>query len=254
MTTLTGNLADVTNKAPENISSITVKAPAARIGGSGGSSVIVTSPATVNFNSSTGDITISNLTGGLSWLYIEGDGWADSIGLAVADGMVTLVEAVANALGMPGIVDYIRLLADLEGRIEDVAQGAVDAAAENIKWTKRDLATGEDLDTVITPGLYKVINYIRAVSLVNRPEESNAIDRASLEVQTAGGGGCSKLGIRWAWPRERTCRLCAVAAILRARGLSGSGLTRSPRLKSPTSCSLFLPLSGKSVRLFGTKT
>ena len=188
MATLTGNLADVTNKAPENISSITVKAPAARIGGSSGSSVIVSSPARVNFNRSTGNITISNLTGGLSWLYIEGDGWSDSIALSVADGMVTLVEAVANALGMPGIVDYIRLLADLEGRIEDVAQGAVDAAAENIKWTKGDLAKEEDLNTVITPGLYTVRNYVTAVSLLNRPEESNAIDRASLEVQTAEGG------------------------------------------------------------------
>lgn len=168
MATLTGNLADVTNKAPENISSITVKAPAARIGGSSGSSVIVSSPATVDFNRDTGDITISNLTGGLSWLYIEGDGWSDSIALAVADGMVTLVEAVANASGVPGVADYIRLLADLEGQIEDVAQDAVDAAAENIKWVKRKLNTGEDLNTVTTPGVYWMTSTV-SNTLINRP-------------------------------------------------------------------------------------
>lgn len=134
MATLTGKITDVTSKTPENITSITVKAPSARIGG--GTDVIVSSPATVDFNRDTGDITISGLTGGLSWLYIEGDGWSDSIALAVADGMTTLVEAVANALGAPGIADYIRLLADLEGQIEDVAQDAVDAAAENIKWDR----------------------------------------------------------------------------------------------------------------------
>lgn len=188
MATLTGNLADVTNKAPDNISSITVKAPAARIGGGSGSSVIVSSPATVDFNSSTGEVTISNLTGGLSWLYIEGDGWADSIALAVADGMATLVEAVANALGAPGIADYIRLLADLENRINDVAQDAVDAAAENIKWVKRALTTGEDLNTVITPGLYVAQTFSTASSLVNRPDVTGAVDRSAVEVLESGGG------------------------------------------------------------------
>ena len=60
--------------------------------------------------------------------------------------------------------------------------------ADSKSWIKRDLAKDEDLNTVITPGLYTVINYLTAVSLLNRPEESNAIDRASLEVQTAEGG------------------------------------------------------------------
>ena len=53
MATLTGTLADVISKTPESISSITVKAPAARIGGKSGSSVIVSSPAKVDFNRST---------------------------------------------------------------------------------------------------------------------------------------------------------------------------------------------------------
>ena len=120
MATLTGKITDVTGRAPNSISSITVKAPSARIGGSGGSSVIVSSPATVDFNRSTGDITISGLTIGLSWLYIDGDGWSDSIALAVADGMITLVEAVANASGVPGLADYIELLETLRQNMQDV--------------------------------------------------------------------------------------------------------------------------------------
>ena len=120
MATLTGKITDVTGRAPNSISSITVKAPSVRIGGSGGSSVIVSSPATVDFNRSTGDITISGLTIGLSWLYIEGDGWSDSIALAAADGMITLVEAVANASGVPGLVDYIELLETLRQNMQDV--------------------------------------------------------------------------------------------------------------------------------------
>lgn len=120
MATLTGKITDVTGRAPDSISSIMVKAPSVRIGGSGGSSVIVSSPATVDFNRSTGNITISGLTGGLSWLYLEGDGWSDSIALAVADGMITLVEAVANASGVPGLVDYIDLLETLRQNMQDV--------------------------------------------------------------------------------------------------------------------------------------
>lgn len=120
MATLSGKITDVTSRPPENISSMTVKAPRARIGGSGASSVIVTSPASVNYDSSTGDITINNITEGLSWLYIEGDGWSDSIALAVADGMITLVEAVANASGVPGLADFIALLEQLRQNMQDV--------------------------------------------------------------------------------------------------------------------------------------
>ena len=186
MATLTGNLKDVTTQAPSTVSSITVKAPGVRLGV--GNELIVSSPAEVNFNHDTGVLTLTDITGGLSWLIIEGTGWSDTVALSVADGMTTLVEAVANALGVPGMVDYVRLMAALSGAIDDVAQDAVDAAADNIKWTKRGLETGEDLDTVVGPGLYTVLNYTRALSLVNRPEVSNAIDRSAVEVLPSGGG------------------------------------------------------------------
>ena len=126
MATLQGKITDVTHKPPESLSSITVKAPSARVGG--GTDLIVSSPATVDFDRDTGDVTISGLTGGLSWLHLEGEGWSDSIALSAAEGMISLVEAIANASSAPGIIDYLRLLADFKIRFDETAQGAVDEA------------------------------------------------------------------------------------------------------------------------------
>lgn len=185
MATLRGKITDVTHKPPESLSSITVKAPSVRVGG--GTDLIVSSPATVDFDRDTGDVTISGLTGGLSWLYLEGEGWSDSIALSVAEGMISLIEAIANASSAPGMRDYVRLLAKLELAVGEVAQDAVDAAAEDIKWVKRNLATGEDLNTVIEPGLYTARDYSTALSILNRPEVPNAVDRGVTEVLSGGG-------------------------------------------------------------------
>lgn len=166
MANLTGNLKDVTTQAPSTVVSITVKAPGVRLGV--GNDLIVSSPAEVDFNHATGAVTLTGMTGGLSWLVIEGNGWSDTVALSIADGMTTLVEAVANALGVPGMVDYVRLMAALTGAVEDVAQAAVDAAANNIKWVKRALTTGEDLNTVTTPGVYWMTSTV-SNTLINRP-------------------------------------------------------------------------------------
>lgn len=124
MTTLTGTITDVTGRAPDSISSITVKAPSARIGV--GTDVIVSSPAEVTFDKTTGDITLSGLHVGLSWLYIEGDGWSDSIPLAVAEGFQLILEAVANASGVPGIADYVLMIRNSESHALLLARAAVD--------------------------------------------------------------------------------------------------------------------------------
>ena len=150
MATLQGKITDVTHRPPESLSSITVKAPSVRVGG--GTDLIVSSPATVDFDRSTGDVTISGLTGGLSWLYLEGEGWSDSIALAVAEGMISLVEAIANASSAPGIIDYLRLLAEFKIRFDDIAQDAVDDAAVQYVGVK-NLGT-QHLDDVRTPGRY----------------------------------------------------------------------------------------------------
>lgn len=167
MANLTGNVKDVTNQAPSTVVSITVKAPGVRLGT--GSDLIVSSPAEVDFNHDTGELVLTDMTGGLSWLVIEGNGWSDTVALSIADGMVSIVEAVANAIGAPGMVDYIRLLAELETNIDGIAQDAVDAAASDIIWVKRALVRGEDLDNVTSPGIYPTILGRVMSSLVNRP-------------------------------------------------------------------------------------
>lgn len=188
MATLTGKIVDVTSRSPDSISSITVKAPSARIGS--GTDVIVSSPAKVVFDSATGDITISDLTGGLSWLYIEGDGWSDSIPLAVAEGMITLVEAIANAAGIPGLVDYIELLVGLQNRIDDIAQGAVDAAAENIMYGQADsLPADTDLDTLWRHTDAKVYRLVSGRAYSNLPTKLSLTTNATLIVSTTGTSG-----------------------------------------------------------------
>lgn len=124
MVTLTGTITDVTGRTPENISSITVKAPSARIGG--GSDIIVTSNAQVQFDKNAGNLTLTGLHVGLSWLYIEGDGWSDSIPLAVAEGFQLILEAVANASGVPGIADYVLMIRNSESHAQLLARAAVD--------------------------------------------------------------------------------------------------------------------------------
>lgn len=96
MARLTGNIQDVTGRVPESISSVTVKAPTFRLGS--GSGIVTSSPAQVDFDRSTGRVDIEGIEPGLSWLYIEGDGWTDSIALAVAEGFTTIIEAAINAL------------------------------------------------------------------------------------------------------------------------------------------------------------
>ena len=162
MATLTGKIIDVTSRPPESISSITVKAPSVRVGG--GADLIVSSPATVDFDRDTGDVTITGLTGGLSWLYIEGDGWSDTLALSAAEGMISLVEAIANASSAPGIIDYLRLLAEFRIRFDETAQDAVDEAAEGIKYVQPSLGTGSNVDT-LSNGLYPVPSSTVATAL-----------------------------------------------------------------------------------------
>ena len=142
MATLTGKITDVTGRAPDSISSITVKAPSVRVGG--GTDLIVSSPATVDFDRGTGDVTISGLTGGLSWLYIEGDGWSDSIAISAAEGMITLVEAIANASGVPGMTDYVSMIRSSGEHAQALARAAVEGEFGEIVRLTQTAATNAE--------------------------------------------------------------------------------------------------------------
>lgn len=182
MANLTGNIKDVTNQAPSTVVSITVKAPRVRLGT--GNDLIVSSPAEVGFNHDTGALTLTGMTGGLSWLVIEGAGWSDTVALSVAGGMTTLVEAVANAVGVPGMVDYVKLLAALSGAVDDVAQDAVDAALsehlahinEQLKLgTGREYLIAGDADRMddLEPGWYTVVSY--AAQYLGLPTDARGV-------------------------------------------------------------------------------
>lgn len=104
---LTGRLADIMSRPIDSISSVTVKAPSYRPGP--GVELTTSQPTNVELGSD-GEITIE-VVEGVGWVYVEGDGWSDSIRFVAAEGMTTLWEAVVNAL--PIVVEAKRLLTRL---------------------------------------------------------------------------------------------------------------------------------------------
>lgn len=186
MATLTGKITDVTGRAPDSISSIAVKAPSARIGG--GSDIIVSSPAAVTFNKTTGDITLSGLHVGLSWLYIEGDGWSDSIPLAVAEGFQLILEAVANASGVPGIADYVSMIRNSEAHARLLVRAAIDGEIGEVVRLAQAAATtaAREATTADARATYAETKADNAVSRVESLEALGGLSPESpVDGQTA---------------------------------------------------------------------
>lgn len=113
--TLTGRLADIFSQPVEDVTRVLVKAPSYRPGP--GVELTTTSPTRVDM-SGDGAITLK-VVEGVGWLYLEGEGWSDSIRFVAAKGMTTLWEAVVNA--MPLDVAARGLLLEL-GRQYEVAR------------------------------------------------------------------------------------------------------------------------------------
>ena len=145
--TLTGRLADVTDRSIEAITRVTAKAPAYRPGPD--VDIITTQPAQVNL-SGDGKITL-NVVAGLGWLFLEGDGWSDSIRFVAAEGMTTLWEAVVNAL--PNAHQFQEFLAKMQSAgmaIEEAKKQALielrkDAIDRSLLW-ERGTAKGQNID------------------------------------------------------------------------------------------------------------
>ena len=137
MVTLTGRLVDITTAPVEEVTEVRVKAPAPRTSGD----VITTQPKPVTV---TPDGTITFTVGeGIGWIYIDGDGWSDSIRFIAAAGMQYVWEAIVNAQGVPGFMDYLGIISGITGRLDDEAKRAVERNAEQIKWNRGRLATLE---------------------------------------------------------------------------------------------------------------
>lgn len=146
--TLAGNLATITGNPIEDIAQVTVKSPAPVAG----SKVITTQPVRVPFDRATGKftITVEETTG---WLYIDGDGWSDTIRFVAAAGMKTVQEAIWNAMNLPGdVANYLDVLADAEARIAEMVQQAAQDAAQ---WYHEALTASSDLG-VLPVGVHPV--------------------------------------------------------------------------------------------------
>ena len=139
---LQGNIADITGKPVERGTNLTVKAARATPGAAG---LTVTEPENVPIGAD-GSITVSAVEGVKGWLYVEHDGWSDSVPFIAAAGMTKLWEAVANALGVVGLSDYLKLLEDGAAGMKEKAEAAVKAAADGIRFQKGFLRDGDNLN------------------------------------------------------------------------------------------------------------
>lgn len=104
---LTGRLADITSRPIESTTTVTVKAPSYAPGP--GIELTTSQPVPVDVQED-GAITV-DVVEGVGWLYLEGDGWTESVRFVAAEGMTTLWEAVVNAL--PQNVNIKRILTEL---------------------------------------------------------------------------------------------------------------------------------------------
>ena len=116
--TLEGRVADVTTRPVEDVTDVVVKAVTPTPSKSG---LIDTQPARVVLGDD-GQIKVTVEVGVRSVLYLDGDGWSDSIPLIAADGMTQLWEAIINAIPYPK--DLSGLL-DLKGGFEETARSII---------------------------------------------------------------------------------------------------------------------------------
>lgn len=172
--TLSGRLADVTDRSIETITRVTAKAPAYRPGP--GVDITTTQPAQVNLTGD-GKITL-NVVAGLGWLYLEGDGWSDSIRFVAAAGMTTLWEAVVNAL--PNANQLQELLGQMQSAglaIEEAKRKALlalrDAAVKaDLTWTRGTVPDGDSPESWVSgmnrQGIWDIPNWSHLDSLAAR--------------------------------------------------------------------------------------
>ncbi len=146
---LQGNIADITGKPVERGTNLTVKAARATPGVAG---LTVTEPENVPIGAD-GSITVSAVEGVKGWLYIEHDGWSDSVPFISAAGMTKLWEAVANALGVVGLSEYLKVIEEGTAGVREMAEAAVRAAT-----LPTYIASGTDWNTLIKHGQYVRVN------------------------------------------------------------------------------------------------
>lgn len=104
--TLSGKLSDVTGQSIDDVSRVNVKASNAIPTSSG---VTTSRPRDIPV-ASNGNFSITLETGVKAWIFVEGDGWSDSVAAIAAEGMTGLWEAIVNALPTTMTGDLLRAI------------------------------------------------------------------------------------------------------------------------------------------------
>lgn len=163
-TTLTGKLFDITD-SPIDVSTTKVYVKQPTYDMAGGGSVSTSAPAYVDVNED-GEFTVT-LNNGRGYMYLDGEGWSDTIPFIVAEGMSLFIEAMANATGYESLYGWIKDLItslgeDTEAELQalvDLARTYAEAAGNSegasSVWYKGTLNSAVDLLT-LTPGVYTV--------------------------------------------------------------------------------------------------
>lgn len=169
---LKGKLTDITTRPIEDVTSVYVKSPVIRAGDEG--ALTTSQPQKVPVSTS-GDFTVTTVAG-KGWLYVDGNGWSDSIPFVAAEGMKLFIEAWANASSSGGVYSIIKELINAMGgateqELQELVQQAkmyADAAsrasaAESV-WDKGMISSKVDIMS-LAPGRYGLISASVASSM-----------------------------------------------------------------------------------------
>lgn len=169
---LQGKLTDITTRPIEDVTSVYVKSPVIRAGDEG--ALTTSQPQKVDVSTS-GDFTVTTVAG-KGWLYVDGEGWSDSIPFIAAEGMKLFIEAWANASSSGGVYTIIKELINAMGgateqELQELVQQAkmyADAAsrasaAESV-WDKGMISAKTDILS-LAPGRYGLMSASVASSM-----------------------------------------------------------------------------------------
>ncbi len=178
---LKGKLTDITTRPVEDITSVYVKSPIIRAGDAG--ALTTSQPQKVSVSTS-GDFTVTTVAG-KGWLYVDGNGWSDSIPFVAAEGMKLFIEAWANASSSGGVYAIIKELIDAMGgateqELQDLVQqakmyadAAARASAAESVWDKGMISAKTDILS-LAPGRYGLMSASVASSM-GLPGDSSGV-------------------------------------------------------------------------------
>lgn len=160
--TLKGKLIDLTTKPVEDVTNVTVKAPAPNAASMG---TITTQPRKVDL-SSDGSFSLT-VAEGTGWLFVEGPGWSDSIRFVAKAGMTLFEQARLNAGPWPIPLPLAEDAADLiTNSLQDALNAIAGASAQGLST----IPNGTDWDSLLTHGTY--LRPSGNVNDVNAPNSS----------------------------------------------------------------------------------